>query len=432
MLAATKNPFREDEMPGMPRLFPTLFTWVLAVALGAAAAAADKEPITIGMGMALTGGLAGTGKASLLATQMWVDEANAKGGLLGRPLKLIYYDDQSSGAAVPAIYAKLIDVDKVDIVLSGYATNMIAPAMPIVMQHNMVFVGLYGLAVNKAFNYDRYFHIVPAGDDPGPEFSHGFLDVAMKMNPKPKTLAIVGADAEYPQIALGGARVNAKKLGLEIVYDQKYPPNTVDFAPIVRAIQAAQADVVYLASYPPDTVGMVHAVHEVGLKAKMFGGGLIGLQYAALKQQLGPQLNGIVYFDTYVPEPTMNFPGIAGFLASYQAKAVAAGVDPLGFYTPPFAYARMQVLGQAIEATQTLDQKTLAEYLHKATFKTIVGDIKFGASGEQATSRNLTVQFHGIAGNDVEQFKQAGKQVILFPPEYKSGDLTYPFSDIAH
>ena len=395
--------------------------------LAATATAAEKEPIAIGMGIALTGPLAGTGKASLLATQMWVDEMNAKGGLLGRPLKLVTYDDQSNPAGVPGLYSKLLDVDKVDIVLSGYATNMIAPAMPVVMQHGMMFLGLYGLAVNREFHYDRYFHVVPAGDDPGIDFSRGFLDVAMTMDPKPRTLAIIGADAEYPQIATSGARINAKKRGLEVVYDQKYPPGTVDFAPIVRAIQATRPDVVYVASYPADSVGMVHAVRELRLKTRLFGGGLIGLQYAALKQQLGVQLNGIVYFDTYVPEPTMDFPGIKEFLARYQAKAVPAGVDPLGFYTPPYAYARMQVLGEAISATDSLDQEVLARYMHKATFDTIIGDVKFGPSGEQPEPRNLWVQYRGVTGNDVEQFKEAGKQVILFPPRYKSGDLQYPF-----
>jgi branched-chain amino acid transport system substrate-binding protein len=399
-----------------------------ALLLAATAAMAAEEPITIGMGMALTGPLAGTGKASLLATQMWIDETNAQGGLLGRPLKLVFYDDQSSPASVPGLYSKLIDVDKVDIVLSGYGTNLIAPAMPIVMQHGMVFLGLYGLAVNREFHYDRYFHVVPAGDDPGLDFSRGFVEVAMSMNPKPKTIAILGADAEYPQIATAGARINAKKQGLEIVYDQKYPPGTVDFTAILRAIQAASPDVVYAASYPADSVGIVHAVRELGLKARMFGGGLIGLQYAALKQQLGAQLNDIVYFDTYVPEPTMDFPGIREFLTRYQAKAAAAGVDPLGFYTPPFAYARMQVLGDAIGATKSLDQKVLAEYLHRTVFHTIVGDIKFGPSGEQPEPRTLWVQYRGIVGNDIEQFKQAGKQVILYPPRYKSGDLRYPFA----
>jgi branched-chain amino acid transport system substrate-binding protein len=414
----------------MARRFGRITAGLAALLLLSAtvAAAADKEPIVIGMGMALTGPLAGTGKASLLATQMWVDEANAKGGLLGRPVKLITYDDQSNPANVPGLYSKLIDIDKADIVLSGYATNLIAPAMPVVMQHGMVFLGIYGLSVNHEFRYDRYFNVTPAGDDPTLDFSRGFIEVAMSMTPPPKTIAIVGGDAEYPQLATAGARANAQKHGLKIVYDQKYPPGTVDFAPIVRAIAAASPDIVYVASYPADSAGMVRAVREARLKVRMFGGGLIGLQYAALKQQLGAELNNIVYYDTYVPEPTLNFPGIKTFLTAYQAKAPGAGVDPLGFYTPPFAYARMQVLADAITATHSLDQKVLADYLHKTTFKTIVGEIKFGASGEQPVPRTLWVQYRGIVGSDIEQFKAVGKQVILFPPQYKSGDLHYPFA----
>src|ERR1700756_5546672 len=95
-----------------------------------------------------------------------------------------------------------------------------------------------------------------------------------------KTVAIAGADAEYSRIATDGARENARNLGLAIAYDRSYPPGTVDFAPIVRAIQATNPDIVFLASYPLDSVGMVRAINEVGLKAKMFGGGLVGLQYA--------------------------------------------------------------------------------------------------------------------------------------------------------
>jgi branched-chain amino acid transport system substrate-binding protein len=161
----------------------------------------------------------------------------------------------------------------------------------------------------------------------------------------------------------------------------------------------------------------------------MFGGGMIGLQYAAVKQQLGPLLNGIVYWDVYVPEPTMAFPGIKEFLARYQQRAAADGADLLGFYTPPYAYARLQVLAQAITATKSLDQQAIAAYLHQASFQTLVGDIKFGATGEPADPRALFVQYQGIAGNDLAQFKEAGKQVILYPPALKSGDFVYPFAD---
>jgi len=106
----------------------------LAVALAAgmlvASAASAAEPITIGFGMGLTGGLAAAGKSALLAMQIWQEDVNTKGGLLGRPVKLIYYDDQSNGATVPALYTKLLDVDKVDFIVSGYGTNLTAPAMP--------------------------------------------------------------------------------------------------------------------------------------------------------------------------------------------------------------------------------------------------------------------------------------------------------------
>jgi branched-chain amino acid transport system substrate-binding protein len=401
---------------------------IVTLCFGAVTQAA--EPIKIGMSMALTGPLAGTGKAALLGTQIWVEDINAKGGILGRPIQLIYYDDQSNPSLVPGIYTKLIDVDKVDLVTSGYATNMVAPAMPIVMGHGLVFVGLYALDVNAQFNYDRYFSIVPQGTEARLEFSRGFYQVALSMDPKPATVAIVGADAEYAHIATDGARENAQKLGLKIVYDRTYPPNTVDFVPIVRAIQATSPDLVFLASYPLDSAGMVRAVSEVGLKTNMFGGGMVGLQYAALKQQLGSLLNGITTFDTYVPEPTLNFHGIKEFLTRYQARAAAEGVDPLGFYTPPFAYARMQVMAQAVEATKSLDQKLIADHMHKTTFDTIAGPMAFGRTGEQPNSRVLLVQYQGIEGNAIDQFKLPGKQAIIFPPELRSGEFRYPFSDI--
>ncbi len=412
----------------MRRLTMRLAAALLALIVGGGAHAAD--PIKVGLSIPMTGGLSGTGKAALLATQIAVEDINAKGGLLGRPLQLIFYDDQSNGGTVPGIYTKLIDIDKVDLLLSSYATNMVAPAMPIVVQKGFVFIGLFGLAVNDQFKYDRYFAIVPSGENARLSYSQGFYEVALSAQPKPQTVAIVGADAEYAQIATDGARENAQKLGLKIVYDKRYPPNTVDFVPIVRAIQATNPEIVYIASYPPDSSGLIRAANEVGLKTRVFGGGMIGLQYASLKQQLGQMLNGVICWDVYVPEPTMNFPGASEFLARYQARAAKEGADPLGYYTPPFAYARMQIMAEAVTATKGLDQKKLAEYIHRTTFKTIAGDMRFGPTGEQPTPRFLFVQYQGIEGNDINQFKKPGTQVIVYPPALRSGEFKYPYSDI--
>jgi branched-chain amino acid transport system substrate-binding protein len=402
-----------------------------AVAAGAAAlvspAFAQQAPIKIGFGMSLTGGLAGGGKQSLLAFEIWRDEINAKGGLLGRPVQLIHYDDQSNPANVPGLYAKLIDIDKVDLVVSPYATNQITPAMPIVMQKNLVYMGLFGTDVNAKFNYDRYFATIPNGPDGKRAPTLGFLEVAAGLNPKPQTIALVAADAEYAQTVIAGARETVASLGFKSVYDRSYPPNTVDYTPIVRAVAATNPDIICIASYPPDSVGLIRAANEIGVKPRIFGGAMIGLGFTPIKAQLGPLLNGIVNYDTYVPEPTMKFPGVDEFLKTYQEKAPAAGVDLHGFFLPPFAYAQMQVLAQAVTAAGSLDHTRLAGELRKGTFNTIVGEVKFGPNGEWQKNRTLTIQFQGVQGSDVNQFKQPGKQAILHPNELKSGNLIEPY-----
>jgi branched-chain amino acid transport system substrate-binding protein len=408
----------------------------LVAALGLAAAALAPagpsraaDPIRIGFGMALTGPLAANGKSALVAMKIWEEDVNAKGGLLGRPVQLVYYDDQSNPSTVPGIYTKLLDVDKVELIVGGYATNMLAPAMPVVIQHNRVFIGLLGLAVNTEFDYPKYFAMIPSGPEPKPAFTKGFFDIAMQQNPKPQTVAIAAADAEFSRNASDGARENAKKAGLKIVYDRTYPPSTTDFAPIVRAIQATNPDLVVICSYPLDSVGMVRAANEVGLKPKMLGGAMVGLQATTFKTQLGPLLNGIVNYDFWLPAPTMEFPGVMELIKKYQARAASEGVDPLGYYMAPWGYAYLQVLGQAVEGTKGLDQDKLAAYLRDNTFKTVLGDVKFGPKGEWAQSRVLQIQFHDIKGNDVEQFRTMGTQTIVAPAEFKSGDVIYPYAD---
>jgi branched-chain amino acid transport system substrate-binding protein len=390
-----------------------------------------ENPVTIGFGMALTGGLAPIGKAALLAMQIWEADVNAKGGLLGRPVKLVYYDDQSNPATIPGLYTKLLDVDKVDLVVSGYATNMIAPAMPIIMQHNRTFLSLFGLAANSEFKYPKYFSFTPTGGlEPKQSFAAGFFAVAMAQDPKPQTLAMVGADAEFPHNAMEGARVLAKQAGLKIVYDKTYPPTTTDYTPIVRAIQATNPDIVLVCSYPPDTVGMIRAAHEVGLKPKLFGGGMVGLQSTAIKVQLGPLLNGIVDYDYWLPWSRLSSDESKEFLKKYQAQAPSAGVDPLGYYLPPFAYGYLQVLQQAVEGIKGVDQDKLADYLRTHTFKTVVGDVKFGPNGEWSEPRVNEVQFQNIKANDIEQFRDPQTEVILWPPELKTGALMYPYSEV--
>jgi branched-chain amino acid transport system substrate-binding protein len=378
--------------------------------------------------MGLTGGLAAAGKSALLAMQIWQDDVNARGGLLGRPVKLIYYDDQSTPSTVPPLYTKLIDVDKVDFIVSGYGTNLVAPAMPIAMNHDRLFLGLFGLAVNSEFHYPKYFSMLPAGPDPKHAFCEPFFKVAMAADPKPKTLALLAEDSEFPKNASEGVRDIAKQDGINIVYDKTYPPGTPDFTPIVHAIQATNPDMVFVASYPPGSVGMLRAATESGLKTRFFGGGMVGLQYTSVKQQFGPKLNGVVNYDWWIPAPTMQFPGILDFLKQYQAKAAEAGVDPLGWYLPPFAYAYLQVLGEAIEGAKSTDQTKVADYIRSNSFKTVVGDITFGQDGEWSKPRVLEVQWQGIKSNNLDELKDTKFEAILDPSEYKTGTVTEPYN----
>jgi branched-chain amino acid transport system substrate-binding protein len=414
-------------MPSLRGSLTAAVVLVLAVISGLETVLAQTaNPIKIGFSIPLTGGLASNGKAILATYQMWQDDINAKGGLLGRKVELVYYDDQSNPTLVPGIYSKLLDIDKIDLVVASYGTNMTLPVMPIVVAKGMVVMSLFSLAINDEFKYPNYFSMFPVGQDGIHEISRGFFEIAKDQNLQ--TVAIVGADSDFAKKAADGARDNAHAMGLKVVYERSYPPSTVDFSPILRSIQATNPDVVYVASYPTDSVGIVRSAHENRLRTKLFGGTMVGLQYGALKTQLGSQLNNIIVHDFYVPEPTLQFPGIESFLKRYQARAVSGGMDQLGFFVPPFAYANLQVLGQAVQATGSLNHAILGEFLRSQTFDTIVGNVKYAPNGEWARPRVLHVQFQGIAGNDLEQFKKAGTQTIIYPKNLASGRLQFPYA----
>ena len=398
-----------------------------AALLSMATPSIAADPIKIGFGMALTGPLAANGKMSLVAMQIWEDDINAKGGLLGRPVKLVYYDDQSNPSQVPSIYAKLLDLDKVDLIVSGYASTQIAAALPIAIQRKKLFVSLFGTGVNEKFDYPKYFSMIPNGPTPKPAFTRGFFKVAEVQTPKPQTIAIAMADAEFGRNACEGAEENAKASGFKIVYNKAYPPSTTDFSPIVRAIQSLNPDLLVICSYPLDTVGMVKSMNEVGFKPKMWGGAMVGLQATVFKTQLGPMLNGVVNFETWLPTKSMDFAGSMELLKKYQERAKAAGTDPLGYYMPVWAYAYLQVLGDSIAATKSVNDDVLADYMRKTTFKTVVGDVKFGKQGEWAEERTLAAQFQNIKGNSIDEFRDLKTEVIVYPPKYKSGEVIYPY-----
>jgi branched-chain amino acid transport system substrate-binding protein len=201
----------------------------------------------------------------------------------------------------------------------------------------------------------------------------------------------------------------------------------VDFSAMMRGIRAARPEMAFVASYPAESAAIVRSVREIGVgdTVKIFGGGMVGLQYTPVMESLGSALNGILNYNTYVPGA--KFEGIEDFLRRYSRRAADARVDPLGYYLTPFAYAIGQLLEQAASATGSLDQSRLSQYLRTNEMQTIVGPLRYREDGEWANPRIITTQFQGVRDRDLEQFKKPGVQVILHPDSQTNGTLTAPF-----
>src|SRR5688500_6478345 len=171
----------------------------------------------------------------------------------------------------------------------------------------------------------------------------------------------------------------------------------------------------------------MRAVNEIGVGSSVliFGGGMVGLQFTPIMTSLGSLLNGVLNYNSYVPG--MKYPGIEDFLERYSKKAAEAKVDPLGFYLPPFNYAVGRMLEQAVGATKSLDNKRLADYFRKNEVKTIVAPIRWDTNGECANPRVVQALFRGVAGEVMGQCRKSGKQVVVYPDAYKTGDVITPF-----
>jgi branched-chain amino acid transport system substrate-binding protein len=387
-----------------------------------------NNPVRIGYSLSLTGPLAENSKSARLAHKLWEDDINSRGGLLGRQVELICHDDQGDATQVPNIYTQLLDKEKVDLIIGGYGTNTIAASMPVAMGRNKILIGLMGLGVNLNLHYPNYFAMIPTGQKPNSALTEGFFALAASQNPKPQTVALLSADAEFSKNPVIGARENAERFGMKIIYEKTYSLSTTDYNPLIDEVKTINADILFLCSYLKDSIGLVRAIHTSHYKPKMVGGAMIGPQSASVKTALGPLLNGFVNYEYWAPVPKMQFNGVTEMLAKYQEQATVENTDALGYYMVPLAYAQMQVLEKAVTATGSLNDEVLSEYCRKNDFETVIGSVRFGDGGEWINPRVVQVQFQNIANNEVDTFRDSRVQVVVSPPEYVSGYLIYPYS----
>src|SRR5580698_381443 len=388
----------------------------------------NDKSIRIGYCLSLSGPLASNGKTASLAHQIWAEGVNRRGGLLGRKVEMVCIDDQTNPQLVADIYKRLLDVEKVDLLIGGYGDNSVAPAMPVVMERNRFLIAVMALAVNATLNYPRYFAMIPTGPHPPAALTEGFFELAARQEPKPKTMAILAADAPFSKAPIQGAKAHASRLGFSVVSEELYSLSTTNFAPLIDRVAANGAEIVFFCSYLNDSAGLIRAISASSFEPKLVGGAMIGPQNGSIKTQLGPALNGIVNYEYWLPVPALMHPGVAELIAEYQSRAVAEGADPLGYYVAPQAYAQMQVVEQAIIGANSLDDDELAEFTRNAVFKTVVGEVKFGDAGSWSEARVLQVQFQNIRSGALSEFKDPGTQVVVWPPDLASGALVYPYA----
>jgi branched-chain amino acid transport system substrate-binding protein len=387
-----------------------------------------SPPIRIGYCLSLTGPVADNSRSAQLAHQIWREDTNRQGGLLGRPVELVCYDDHADASQVPGIYKKLTDEDKVDLVIGGYGTNSVLAAMPLIMERQRFFVGLMGLGVNNALAYPNYFAMIPTGPDPNSALTEGFFAIAAQQKPRPSTVALVSADAEFSRNPVLGGKANARKYDFTVVHEATYPLTTKDFTPVIDAAAKSNSDLLFLCSYLADSIALVRTIHAHSFRPKMVGGAMIGPQNTAVKTTLGPLLNGFVNYEYWQPVPRMGFPGVRQLLHTYQARAGGAGVDLLGHYMAPLAYAQLQVVAHAIEATGGFDDARLAAHVRSTSFDTVMGPVRFGVNGEWGEPRVLQVQYRGITDHEVGQFQTGSRQIVVSPPDFASGALRFPYA----
>ena len=215
---------------------------------------------------------------------------------------------------------------------------------------------------------------------------------------------------------------------MNVVYNKSFPPGTADFAPVIRAVAAANPDIVVVASYPLSSVGIVQSVNEIGYKPKMIGGEMVGLQATVFKDRvLKSKLNGFINYETWVPSPkplaarkssstnTRRAPRKQAW--THSATISAAGATPISRCLPP---------GSRVQ--KSLDHAKIADWLHHNEVHTIIGDISFGSEGEWTKPALMQVQYHGLTdAASLETWRGMSYQTAVYPPDLKTGDAIYPY-----
>jgi branched-chain amino acid transport system substrate-binding protein len=348
----------------------------------------EVSPIKIGVSLPLTGDFSEPGDAARKGYEVWVDVVNGAGGLLGRPVELTVLDNASDPDTAVAGYERLITVDKVDLVVGPFSSRLVIPTSEVAAKYGYAFPEPAGGApdvFNRGLN--NIFFCQPA---PSAQQGISFVEYVLSLpdDQQPKTFAVASQDDPFTLGVVGAMKEMLQEAGMELVFDEIYPPGTTDFSSIAIQLADLDPDLVLGGTMFEDSVGQIRAYQEAGYQPRgaFFSTG--PSLPAEFKEALGDATEGVFAAISWFEDSVA--PTNPEFVAAYHAKF---GDEPVAEDSAN-AFTVGQVLQQAIEATGTVDNATLIDYMHKATFTTNVGQLSFDEAG-RPKGRYLTLQWQG-------------------------------------
>ena len=344
--------------------------------------AVAQSPIRIGASLSLTGTYAKLGKNQHEGYQLCIKELNAKGGLLGRKVDLVVYDDQSMPPTAVRLYEKLITEDKVDAVMGPYSSPVSEAAANVTEKYKKVMVAPLAATTSIFKKGRKYIFMVIS---PAEGYLDGLVDMASKRGLK--TIAVINEDTLFSKAAAAGAIELAKKKGLQVVYQEAYPKGNQDFSALLTKIRAANPDVIAAATYFDDAVALTRQMKELNVNPKMYGvtvGGDLPEFYDTLKQ------NAEFIYGATQWEHTLPYPGNQEFFDTYKKEF---NHEPS--YHSAAGYAGCLIYAEAVRRANALDADRVREQLLKLETKTAFGEYKVDADGFQTAHKMVTFQWQG-------------------------------------
>jgi len=395
-----------EEAP-MSKLKSFLSALVLGVAVQTiAAATADAKDIVVGTSVALTGKYARTGQEQLQGFEMWVDEVNARGGLLGRKVRLVHYDDESKPETGAKLYEKLITDDKVDLLIGPYSSDVTMAASTVAEKHGMPMVSS-GASASEI--WERGYKNIFGLYTPANTYMDQILEFAKSKGLK--RVALIYENTAFPIDVGNGVKAAAKRLGMEVVFEEEYGKASTDFASMIIRMKAKKPDVIVGGSYLPDSTAFMRQAKENRLYAPIFAFA-VGPALPDFGKNLGPDAEGVMGNSQW--EPDLKLPGVKEFAAKYKAKY---GHEPP--YHAGGGYGTGQVLEAAVKKAGSVDPAKVRKALYDLDIVTTFGRYKVDATGKQIGKPGYTIQW------------LKGERELVLPGDVATAKIEYPFKDWA-